>query len=97
MFGLSYVLIAGIFAVILAGDGHLDRLPNSLGTMGFGFGIVLLLCVLVMFRNRMQVRFVMDGEGLTSVVTDRRVAGVGGGQCHPDGGRFGAAGRIAGV
>ena len=73
--GLAYLLVAGIFAAVLASDGWLDRLPRVLGAMAVGFGLVALLCLLVMlvvFRNRMRLRFVLDDTGFSTFIVDRR-------------------------
>jgi len=74
-FGLSFLLVAGIFAAILGADDRLADMPQALGALAIGFGIVALLCLLVMlavFRNRMRMRFVLDEEGFSAVIVDQR-------------------------
>ena len=72
--GLGYVLVTAIFAVILAIDDRLEHLPSFLLVMLIGFGIVaamLMFVMLVVFRNRMRCRFIIDDEGVASMVVDR--------------------------
>lgn len=72
---ISYLMITGIFAIVLTVDDHLDRLPTfMLGMLG-AFVIVTVLLILVMlvfFGNRMRVRYFIDNEGMSSIVIDRR-------------------------
>ena len=72
---ISYLMITGIFAIVLTVDDHLDRLPTFMLSMLGAFAIVTVLLVLVMlvfFGNRMRLRYFIDDEGMTSVVIDRR-------------------------
>ena len=72
---ISYLMITGIFAIVLNADDHIDRLPTFMLAMLGAFAIVTVLLVLVMlvfFGNRMRVRYFIDDEGMTSVVIDRR-------------------------
>lgn len=75
VFVLSYLLIVLVFAAILAPEGNLDRLPAFMGAMLIGFAgaaVLVVLVMLVVFRNRMRCRFVLDDDGFGSVVVDRR-------------------------
>ena len=77
MLAIAYLLVALIFGLVLAGGGHLERLPSFMATMALAFAavvIVLVLVMLVVFRNRMRCHFVVDGDGVTSVVVDRTAA-----------------------
>lgn len=77
VFVLAYGLIALIGAGVLLGDGHPERIPAFLGAMLMGFGIVALLMLfvtLVIFGNRMRCRFIVDEDGITTIVVDRRAA-----------------------
>ena len=72
--GIAYLLVALIFGLVLAGGDHLERLPSFMAAMALAFAavfVVLVLVMLVAFRNRMRCRFVVDGNGVTSVVVDR--------------------------
>lgn len=74
-FGLAYLLIVVVFAAILGSEGDLDRLPMFMAAMLVGFAGAALLVVLVMllvFRNRMRCRFYLDDAGFASSVVDRR-------------------------
>ncbi len=71
--GLAYVLIVVIFAIVLAADDNLERLPTFMAAMLVGFAVVTILILLVMvvvFRNRM--RFTLDDEGMASAIVARR-------------------------
>lgn len=73
--GLAYLLITGIFAALLAAGDHLERLAAFMLAMLIGFGAVAALLVLVMlvvFGNRMRCRFIIDDDGVSSLLVDRR-------------------------
>ncbi len=72
---IAYLFVVGIFGIVLASADHLERLPAFMGLMAIGFAflaLLALLVILVFFRNRMRVRYVLDDAGVTSVVVDRR-------------------------
>lgn len=104
MLAIAYLLVALIFGLVLAGGGHLERLPSFMAAMAVAFAavfVVLALVMLVAFRNRMRCRFVVDSDGVTSVVVDRTavvagslatLAGAAGGDALLAGAGLGSAG-----
>ncbi len=75
--GFSYLLVALVFGTVLAFDDHLERLPPFLFVLLIAIAaaaVLIVLVMLVVFRNRMRCRFVIDDDGLTSVIVDRRAA-----------------------
>ena len=75
VFVFAYLLIIVIFVAVLAQQGELGRLPTAMIALLVGMAVAAGLMVLVMvvvFRNRMRCRFVLDEDGFGSTVVDRR-------------------------
>lgn len=77
--GLSFLLLALLVVVIFSLEGNWDGLIVSLGVVALVFVGLLVLAVfviVVLFGNRIGMRFILDARGATSTITDSRAKNV---------------------
>ena len=78
VFALSGLLVAGMLSLIFWVQGDTEELGMLwLAFAGVSAGLYLLslLVMLLVFGNRMQLRFIVDAEGIRQLMVDRRARG----------------------
>lgn len=74
-FGLAVVIAYGLVAIALVAQGEwkaLLPLAIAFAAAGAGFYVLGLLIMLLVFGNRMSMRFRVDSRGVAAIVVDRR-------------------------
>ncbi len=74
-FGITGVLIAALFSLMAAVAGRWDTIPSDImmaGAIVVGLVVLGLLGALLVYGNRMTMRFRLDDKGIDTAVIDRR-------------------------
>lgn len=72
---LTGAIMAALLSFLLAVSGQADTILPTLAMAGVcmgGLAVLFVLVILAFFRNRMHMRFRIDGKGASSAVSDRR-------------------------
>ena len=72
-FGIALFIIGGLMTLILGSQGEWQTLPPMLGMMAlitFALLAVAALVMIVVFRNRLRVRYTIDGEAVRFEMID---------------------------
>jgi hypothetical protein len=72
---LSVLLMGSLLSFLVAMNGDFDMIPGMLGltgAVGGGFAVLMLLVILVVFRNRMAMAYRVDAACARMVQIDRR-------------------------
>jgi membrane protein YdbS with pleckstrin-like domain len=74
---LAVIIPGSLMSLIFATQGEWKTIPQvwlMLAAIGAGIGVMMLLIMLIFFRNRMKVRYTVSADGILFESIDRKVA-----------------------